>query len=264
MTSLQSRTDAFDRPRSPAEGLPERSYPGFFSSAKSFALPTGTRFGPEGVSGYYIDLRVKAEEAGVAACIAGTTRGPALGASAPVGPGRVRALPRRRGRAVASQRDGGGRDTRSSSRCAGVPATACGSTACLTRRRSSCRPGGPRRWRRERARACSCGCISQPARSAGPTPRGVPWRRCACQAAEGGVQARLGDGPWPEEYPTDPPSYVLNGGIFALWGLYDVGEGAGRRGRPRASSRREPTRWRRTSTAGTRVTGRATTCSRIP
>jgi hypothetical protein len=41
------------------------------------------------------------------------------------------------------------------------------------------------------------------------------------------VQARLGDGAWPEEYPTDPPSYVLNGGIFALWGLYDVREGLG-------------------------------------
>ena len=33
--------------------------------------------------------------------------------------------------------------------------------------------------------------------------------------------------PWPEEYPTDPPSYVLNGGIFALWGLYDVGTALG-------------------------------------
>ena len=48
-----------------------------------------------------------------------------------------------------------------------------------------------------------------------------------CPAAEGGVQARLDGAPWPEEYPTDPPSYVLNGGIFALWGLYDVGAALG-------------------------------------
>ncbi len=64
MTAPQSRTDAPPHRRGrPSEGLPERSYPGFFSSAKSFALPAGTRFGPEGVRGYYIDLRVKAEEA---------------------------------------------------------------------------------------------------------------------------------------------------------------------------------------------------------
>jgi len=31
------------------------------------------------------------------------------------------------------------------------------------------------------------------------------------------------DGPVLQEYPTDPPAHVLNGWIFALWGLYDVG-----------------------------------------
>ena len=43
------------------------------------------------------------------------------------------------------------------------------------------------------------------------------------------MQAELDGAPVPEEYPTDPPSFVLNGGIFALWGLYDVGAGARRR-----------------------------------
>jgi heparosan-N-sulfate-glucuronate 5-epimerase len=42
-------------------------------------------------------------------------------------------------------------------------------------------------------------------------------------SSEGGVQALLDGRPFPEEYPTDPPSFVLNGGIFALWGLYDAG-----------------------------------------
>ena len=40
---------------------------------------------------------------------------------------------------------------------------------------------------------------------------GVPW--------EGGW--------WPEEYPTDPPSYVLNGGLFAIFGMWDVADALG-------------------------------------
>lgn len=39
---------------------------------------------------------------------------------------------------------------------------------------------------------------------------------------QGGVRASLGAGFLLQEYPTDPPSHVLNGSIFALWGLYDV------------------------------------------
>ncbi len=42
---------------------------------------------------------------------------------------------------------------------------------------------------------------------------------------EGGVATELGGGFFPEEYPTNPSSYVLNGAIFALWGLRDVGLG---------------------------------------
>lgn len=45
--------------------------------------------------------------------------------------------------------------------------------------------------------------------------------------AEGGVCAQLDGELWLEEYPTDPPSYVLNGAIFALWGLRDVAVGLG-------------------------------------
>jgi heparosan-N-sulfate-glucuronate 5-epimerase len=49
-------------------------------------------------------------------------------------------------------------------------------------------------------------------------PMGVP-------SDTGGVRALLDGKPLPEEYPTDPPSHVLNGAIFALWGYYDVGVG---------------------------------------
>ncbi len=51
-------------------------------------------------------------------------------------------------------------------------------------------------------------------------PYGIPTE-------QGGVQASLGDGPFFEEYPTRPGSYVLNGGIFALFGAHDVAAGLG-------------------------------------
>jgi heparosan-N-sulfate-glucuronate 5-epimerase len=45
--------------------------------------------------------------------------------------------------------------------------------------------------------------------------------------AAGGVGGELGGLPWPEEYPTTPQSHVLNGAIFALWGIRDVALGLG-------------------------------------
>lgn len=41
---------------------------------------------------------------------------------------------------------------------------------------------------------------------------------------EGGLRADLFGHPFYEEYPTDPPSFVLNGFIHALLGLYDLKE----------------------------------------
>jgi hypothetical protein len=40
---------------------------------------------------------------------------------------------------------------------------------------------------------------------------------------EGGTMALLDGRPFPQEYPTTPPAFVLNGGIFAMWGWHDVG-----------------------------------------
>jgi heparosan-N-sulfate-glucuronate 5-epimerase len=40
--------------------------------------------------------------------------------------------------------------------------------------------------------------------------------------AAGGVLGEIDGGRFPEEYPTAPQSHVLNGGIFALWGIRDV------------------------------------------
>ena len=52
-------------------------------------------------------------------------------------------------------------------------------------------------------------------------------RVCDLPTGEGGVRAPLGDGFFLEEYPTEPASLVLNGGIFALWGYYDAAIGLG-------------------------------------
>ena len=47
-------------------------------------------------------------------------------------------------------------------------------------------------------------------------------RPLAIPTASGGLRVPLGSGFFLEEYPTDPPSMVLNGGIFALWAYRDV------------------------------------------
>jgi len=41
------------------------------------------------------------------------------------------------------------------------------------------------------------------------------------------VITETNEGPVLEEYPTDPPAHVLNGWIYALWGLYDVAKAGG-------------------------------------
>lgn len=40
-----------------------------------------------------------------------------------------------------------------------------------------------------------------------------------------GLVAMTAEGPVPEEAPSDPPSLILNGWIYALWGLWDVARG---------------------------------------
>jgi heparosan-N-sulfate-glucuronate 5-epimerase len=55
-----------------------------------------------------------------------------------------------------------------------------------------------------------------------------PFRR---SVAKGGVVADFDGVPWYEEYPTTPGSYVLNGYLFSLLGLYDVAPWSTRAGR---------------------------------
>jgi heparosan-N-sulfate-glucuronate 5-epimerase len=59
-------------------------------------------------------------------------------------------------------------------------------------------------------------------------------RPIAVPSAEGGASAALDGRAFPEEYPTEPPSFVLNGAMFAMWGLRDVGVGLADRDAARA------------------------------
>lgn len=49
--------------------------------------------------------------------------------------------------------------------------------------------------------------------------------------SDSSIVAHTPEGPVLQEYPTQPPSHVLNGWMFALWGLYDVARLAERAGR---------------------------------
>jgi heparosan-N-sulfate-glucuronate 5-epimerase len=223
MNLPESRTDA---PPAAEADLPGRSYPGFFSSAKSFALPIGRQFGPDEVRGYYIDLRVKAEEPVWPHPSLGRLEDRlwvrvhqwGLGAYERYLAGEGEQWLRNAmevGRyALSQQVRGGARDglwlnrlpyTKTFQLPAGWPsAMAQGEGASLLTRLHL--QTGEERW-------------------ADAARRAVAAMRLP--SADGGVQARLGEGVWPEEYPTNPPSYVLNGGVFALWGLYDVAVGLG-------------------------------------
>lgn len=64
----------------------------------------------------------------------------------------------------------------------------------------------------------------------GPRVRDVIERafaRLAAPVEQGGTVSRLDGGAFLEEYPSSPPSHVLNGAIYALCGLYDLEDALG-------------------------------------
>jgi hypothetical protein len=50
------------------------------------------------------------------------------------------------------------------------------------------------------------------------------FERLAAPIEEGGTRSRLEEGPFLEEYPSLPPSSVLNGCLYALFALYDLAD----------------------------------------
>ena len=84
-------------------------------------------------------------------------------------------------------------------------------------------PGrGCRRWLKDSAQASCSRVHSETGAAALAEAASSAMRPMTVASRKGGVRASLAGGTFLEEYPTDPPSFVLNGGIFALWGAYDV------------------------------------------
>jgi hypothetical protein len=203
---------------------PKRRDAGFLSSAKGFSLPPGRQFAAGSVRGYYIDFKVKAENPRWPAPeLAGEelhvqTCQWALGCYERYlgGEGdKWLAAARSAGEYLLEDQQAGGEMDGGWIHRSPFPHTfrlkppwlsamAQGEGASLLVRLHA--ETGEDRWAEAARRALR--------------PFDVP-------TSEGGVRAELGGRPFPEEYPTTPPSFVLNGGIFALWGLCDVGLGLG-------------------------------------
>jgi heparosan-N-sulfate-glucuronate 5-epimerase len=197
-----------------------RGYPGFFSSARTLSLPVGSQVRSDGLGGYYIDFSVKA----------GMPRWPPEWLD-----------PAEHAHVVAAQW-GLGCYERYLRGEGGAWLTAAIDTAdhlLSEQERGGAQDGG---WPHRKAKAHSYRLLP-PWLSAMAQGEGASLlvrahaatnddrfadgarralRPLAVPTAEGGVRARLGAGFFPQEYPTDPPSHVLNGGIFALWGYRDV------------------------------------------
>lgn len=213
-------TDDAQHPSSPPRS--RRSYAGAFSSSRSFVLPMGERIDAHGIEGYPIDFSIKAESPvwpppwldgpeepmrvavfqwGLGCYERWLAEGDERWLDAALGAGR---------HAVEQQQDGGVLDGGWFHRTAfkhtfpvrppWLSAMAQGEGASLLLRLH--KVTGEESFAESARRAL------------GPL-------RVATEA--GGVRTLLDGRAFPEEYPTDPPSCVLNGAIFALWGVRDVG-----------------------------------------
>jgi len=204
-------------PGSRAESEPHsRGYPEFFSSARSLSLPIGSQIRPGELGGYYIDFSLKAaaphwpprwlvdsgENHVVAAqwglgCFERHLKGE--------GEMWLTAAIDAANHFLDEQDDGGGWLHPDPMRHTfhveppWISAMAQGEGASLLVRAHAA--SGDDRFAEAALRAL---------------------RPMAVMTTDGGACAPLGGGFFLEEYPTDPPSHVLNGGIFALWGYYDV------------------------------------------
>lgn len=196
----------------------------FLSTEGSFPLPLGGQVEPDGVRGYYIDMRVKAlapswpegwrEAAGFVSYDAFAQMGLGCYERYLAGEGEawLRMAEEVGDLLVSSQELGGPRDGglvhhyllghTFPVRPPSLSAMSQGQAASLLVRLHL--ETGAERYADGAVRALR--------------PLEVPSSR-------GGVQARLDGRPFPEEYPTEPGSFVLNGAIFAMWGQRDVGIG---------------------------------------
>jgi heparosan-N-sulfate-glucuronate 5-epimerase len=215
--------------RALADGAPDtptskRAYAGFFSSASTFSLALGQQFTPGQLRGYYIDMRIKAET--------------------PSWPPSLMPPPESRLHVAAIQwalgsyeryLAGEGEEWLAS-------ALSCADELLELQEVSGRLAGGwvhseafkhtfslQPPWLSSMAQGEGASLLARMFAETGEERYAEAARRALLplelDSADGGVRAWLGDRSFPEEYPTDPPSFVLNGGMFTIWGLYDVGIG---------------------------------------
>jgi hypothetical protein len=199
---------------------------GFFSSAASLSLPAGEHVLPGGVGGYYIDMRVKARE--------------------PRWPPPILGRAERTIHVGATQWGLGAYERYLAGEGEGWLHAAC---ACADELVDMQEQQGPLKggwvhrqpfmhtfplnppWFSAMAQGEGASLLVRAYAETGAEPYAEAARRALLplevDTADGGVRALLGGSSFPEEYPTRPPSFVLNGGMFAMWGLYDVGVGLG-------------------------------------
>jgi hypothetical protein len=198
-----------------------RDSPGFLSSAKSLTLPLGPRIDPERVHGYPIDMRVKAAE----------PRWPPPSLTPLSEQLHVDVIQWALGcheRHLAGE----GEDWLAA-------ALECAEHMLTIQERTGARRGGfvhnfayphslplPAPWLSAMAQGQGASLFVRMHTHSAEQRFGdaalLALEPFGVASADGGVRATLGGYDFPEEYPTQPGSYVLNGAIFALWGLRDV------------------------------------------
>jgi heparosan-N-sulfate-glucuronate 5-epimerase len=201
--------------------LPRGARGGFFSSASSFSLPVGPHIEPGSANGYYIDFRIKADA-------------PSWPPDwLPPRPQQLHVDVIQWGLGCYEHYlAGAGDEWLAAARDCGVhmveiqeldgPARGGWLHTHPYRHTFPLKP----RWISAMAQGEGASLLVRLHRSTGEE-RFAERARLALEPlerryAEGGVAAPLDGRPFPQEYPTDPPSHVLNGAIFAILGWYDV------------------------------------------
>jgi hypothetical protein len=193
---------------------------GFFSSATTLPLPTGPAIDPAGVRGYAIDLRIKADESGW----------PQPWLRGPDEKLWVEATQYGLGAWERHVAGDGEQWLASAVGCAAYLADGLDDEGRLLHHFAyphtfSLSPPWPSAISQGQAASLLARAHVATGEERFADAARHALRPMTVSSGEGGCMALLDGRPYPEEYPTHPPSFVLNGSMFALWGFRDVAVG---------------------------------------